>query len=101
MNLLHALRGCESWVGRLQRDNVLDNFAGKLVATLRPAQARQQAGETLLGERGLCVIERRARNAEGERRLYDRATFDAMPTQHLVAGLQKIARLEEGVVLEE
>ncbi len=37
LNLLHASRGCESWVRRLQRENVLENFAGKLVAALRPA----------------------------------------------------------------
>lgn len=55
----------------------------------------------MLGERGLCVIERRARNAEGERRFHDRSTCDAMPTQHLVAGLQKIPCVEERVVLEQ
>src|ERR1039457_1628045 len=80
LNLLDALCCRDSWVCAFQAENVLEDFAGKLVAALRAAQPRQQAGETLLGERGLCVIERRARHAEGERRLHDRLTLDAMPT---------------------
>jgi hypothetical protein len=56
-----------------------------------------QAGETLLGERGLCVIERRARNAESERRLHNRATFDAMPTQHLVAVCKRSRASKKGL----
>ena len=59
VNLLHALCCCESRVCGLQRQDVLKDLAGKLVAPLRTAQARHQAGETLLGEGRLCMVEGR------------------------------------------
>ncbi len=57
VNLLHALRCCESRVCGLQRQDVLEHLARKLVAPLRTAQLRHQPGEALLGEGRLCMVE--------------------------------------------
>ena len=57
LNLLHAPRCCDTRVNRLQRQNMLEDLSSELVAPLGAAQSRHQAGETLLDEGSLCVID--------------------------------------------
>jgi transposase IS66 family protein len=68
------------WTACSSVAGVRPKTAGWQIICYESARLCSPSSTVLVLERGLCVIERRARNAEGERRFHDRSTFDAMPT---------------------
>jgi len=86
--------------GSLEINDKGDDLGGDLVPAFGPARLGQQAGEPGRGQRVLSLVEGRPRNAKADGNVADRDTIGPMPPHHLVAHLDKISRIEEGIVGE-
>ena len=78
-----------------------DHLGGELVATTRPAFLRQQTREPFALPRCPCLVERRARQAEGSRCGGDGVTLGLDTAQHLVLDLEQVTGVEEVVLVEQ
>jgi len=100
LDLLETLRGCPLWPCGLEIDHEGDNLGRDLVPILGTALARQQARQPGLLKRPQGLVEGWPRDAEIDRDFADCDAVDAMPPHHLVAHLNQILCIEEGIAGE-
>ena len=84
--------------GGFEIDNEGDNLRRDLVPAFGAARPRQQAGKPGRGDRVLSLVEGRPRHAEGGGDVADGNTVGLVAPYHLVAHLDEVFRVEEGVV---
>jgi hypothetical protein len=101
LDLLETLRGYQLWPCGLEGDHEGDNLGRDLVPVLGTALARQQARQPGLLKRPQGLVEGRPRDAEIGRDLADCDAIDVMPPHHLVAHLNQILCIEEGIAGEQ
>jgi hypothetical protein len=87
--------------GGFEVDNEGDNLGRDLVTASGAARLGQQAGKPSRGERVLGLVEGRPRHPEGGGDVADGNAVGLVAPYHLVAHLDEVFRVEEGVVGEQ
>jgi hypothetical protein len=101
LNCLNALDSGHRRFCRFQTCYVVENIGGHLVPTLRSTLTGQQSRQASPIECILRQVEGGARDSKRGGGIENRHGLGAVPSQHLVADLEKIPGIEERVLFEK
>jgi hypothetical protein len=103
-SIAHLLGECGHAQGRFGFEPFVDkghDGLGELVRTLGSLLGWQEPRHTRAFEGRSCLVEGRSGESKVQRGLTRRTAFFAHRPQHLVLHLDRVARIEEGIVLEQ